>query len=296
MAIDKEFYNEASASKLGWLPSWFIPGYTFFDKKLTSAIKSFQKEMGLLDDGMCGPTTYRRILAKVESEHEFVGPPWTPTDSDVLWYNDQPIKINWPADKVHTFKDEGFPFEISEGLRKQSKKRTVKSFVAHWDVCLNSISCAKVLKQRNVSVHFMIDNDGSIIQLHDMNDICWHAGVSKVNDTSVGVEISNAYYVKYNSWYEKNGFGKRELVSDAKVNGNTLETHTDFYPIQKLALKALIEAISIGLNIPIVVPGNKDGYDNEAASGKFNGIMNHYNCNKKKIDCGGLDLEKLIKN
>ena len=39
MAVDKEFYNEASAAKLGWEPEWFIPGHKLFDKKLTKAIK-----------------------------------------------------------------------------------------------------------------------------------------------------------------------------------------------------------------------------------------------------------------
>ena len=39
MAVDKEFYNEASASKLGWEPEWFIPGHKLFDKRLTKAIK-----------------------------------------------------------------------------------------------------------------------------------------------------------------------------------------------------------------------------------------------------------------
>ena len=67
MAVDKDFYNEASAAKLGWAPDWFIPGHTLFDRKLQNAIRAFQREHRLLADGMCGPTTYRRILAHVES-------------------------------------------------------------------------------------------------------------------------------------------------------------------------------------------------------------------------------------
>ena len=35
MGVDKEFYNSASAAKLGWEPAWFIPGYDQFDAKLT---------------------------------------------------------------------------------------------------------------------------------------------------------------------------------------------------------------------------------------------------------------------
>ena len=40
--MDKHFYNEASAKKLGWEPSWF--GEKYFDDKLVRAIKKWQKE------------------------------------------------------------------------------------------------------------------------------------------------------------------------------------------------------------------------------------------------------------
>ena len=41
MAVDKIFYNEASAKKLGWDPSWF--GEANFDEDLIIAIKSWQR-------------------------------------------------------------------------------------------------------------------------------------------------------------------------------------------------------------------------------------------------------------
>ena len=43
--MDKNFYNEASASKLGWAPSWF--GEKYFDDKLSRAIKKWQKKHAL---------------------------------------------------------------------------------------------------------------------------------------------------------------------------------------------------------------------------------------------------------
>ena len=43
--VDKDFYNEASAAKLGWDPSWF--GLTEYDSRLTKKIRAFQKEIGL---------------------------------------------------------------------------------------------------------------------------------------------------------------------------------------------------------------------------------------------------------
>lgn len=292
--MDKEFYNEASAAKLGWEPSWFIPDYKLFDKKLTKAIKDWQAKNGLTADGMCGPGTFRHINAEVESRLELEALDWVTDSSDVIWWQNKPIKIDWPSHKVHTFKDAGFPYPISEGVTKNSRKRKINSFVTHWDVCLSSMSCAKVLKNRNVSVHFCIDNDGTIIQLHDLNDSCWHAGSKSVNRSSVGVEIANAYYPKYQSWYKKNVGKERPIMSGGKAQNKVLDDFTWFYPEQLEALKALYKAIHEGCDVPLVSPGEKWAYDQSAASGSWRGFMNHFHCSKKKIDCGGLDIESIL--
>ena len=44
------------------------------------------------------------------------------------------------------------------------------------------------------------------------------------NDRSVGVEISNAYYTKYQSWYEKRDFGPRPIITDARSWQKTTRT------------------------------------------------------------------------
>ena len=156
------------------------------------------------------------------------------------------------------------------------------------------MSCAKVLAKRNVSVHFCIDNDGTIIQLHDLNDSCWHAGNRNVNKYSVGVEISNAYYLKYQSWYKRNVGKERPLMRGALAQDKKLDDFTWFYPEQLQALEALYKAIHEGCGVPLEAPTNKWAYDAEAASGKFKGFMNHFHCSRKKIDCGGLDIEKIV--
>ncbi|MDB2481631.1 N-acetylmuramoyl-L-alanine amidase [bacterium] len=290
---DKNFYNESSALKLGWDPSWF--GAKLFDEKLVTAIRKFQKDHGMGADGLCGPSTYRRALTKREFEKKFSFYKSKHGDK-FLHYGDAKIPVDW--DKVVTYKDFGHGFDISAGLRSWNRKtnRTIKSFVNHWDVCLNSKSCARVLKQRNVSVHFCIDNDGSIIQLHNMNDICWHAGSSNVNNSSVGVEISNAYYPKYQSWYEDNGLGKRPIFSGGVCHGKAMEDFMDFYPVQVEALKALWKAVSYATDVSLTPPPAKWAYSSECRSGKYKGIMNHFNCSKKKIDCANLDIEELLKD
>ena len=290
----KEDYNSAQSKKYGWTPDWFIKGKNSFDTELTNSIADFQKLHGLVADGMCGPSTYRVANAEREAAEKLDALGWITDSSDVLWWGDKPIKIDWPSDKVHTFKDTGFPYPISKGLSKYSKKRSIKSFVTHWDVCLNSMSCAKVLAKRNVSVHFCIDNDGTIIQLHDLNDACWHAGNAPVNRTSVGVEISNAYYPKYQNWYKKNVGKERPIMTGGKAQNKVLDDFTWFYPEQIEALKALYKAIHEGCGVPLAAPDEKWAYDKHAASGKFEGFMNHFHCSTKKIDCGGLDIEALL--
>ena len=66
--MDKDFYNSSSSNKLGWKPEDFK--CNAFDDALVRAIKKFQKSIGIKADGLCGPGTYRRLIAKKESEAE----------------------------------------------------------------------------------------------------------------------------------------------------------------------------------------------------------------------------------
>jgi len=289
---DKIFYNQASSSKLGWTVKDF--GCEDFDDDLIKAIKKFQKENGLKADGLCGPGTYRRLVAKKESEdivHKRFHCP--DSDNNFIICNNQEIKIEWP--KVLTYKDVG-GLKLSTGYRRHSGKRDVKYFVNHWDVCLNSETCVKVLRKRGISVHFCIDNDGTIYQLMDANDIAWHAGGSKWNADSIGVEISNGYYLKYQSWYQKNGYGERPIWSEKEVHGSKQPDFLGFYDVQLDALKALWKSIHVAYDIPLVSPVNKKTVDPFVTKGKFRGFINHYHLKKSKIDCAGLDIDLLLKD
>lgn len=289
--MDKLFYNESSAEKLGWIPSWFIPGHKIYDDTLLRAIRQFQRAHGLKADGMCGPGTFRRLQTERESltEHRRYE---LKKSSEAIYFRGQPIPIQW--DKVATHLDD-------EGLRLSGgrssyigKKRDVKFFVNHWDVCLSSTSCVKVLNKRNISVHFCIDNDGTIYQLMDMNDAAWHAGGKAWNHSSIGVEIANAYYPKYQSWYKKHGYGERPLIEGQEIHGKKMETFTGFYPVQLEALKALWLACHEGLGIPLKAPDVKWGVDNDCKRNKFEGFCSHYHLTSRKIDCAGLDITTLL--
>ena len=289
--MDKEFYNDASAARLEWEPSWFIPGHKVFDKKLTSAIREFQRAHGLTADGMCGPTTYRRINTEIQSLTD-IQKYRIKSSSNCIYYRGKPIPINWHRVVTHLDSDS---LKLTGGRYLYSgKKRNIKFFVNHWDVCLSSESCVKVLNKRNISVHFCIDNDGTIYQLMDMNDGAWHAGGAKWNHSSVGVEIANAYYPKYQDWYVRNGFGERPLISDATCHNRSMDPFMDFYPIQKEALKALWMACHEGLGIPLEAPKTKWAVDSNCKSNKFKGFCSHFHLTARKIDCAGLDIEKML--
>ena len=294
--MNKDFYNKSSATQLGWEPSWF--GEKYFDDKLVRAIKKWQKLNGLSADGLCGPTTFRRIWTERQADiddHKPVSRKY----SNYLVYNGNFVPIEW--DKVVLWSEEG-------GLSAKPgnyydytgrAKRNIRLFVNHWDVCLDSTRCNDVLNKRGISVHFLIDNDGTIFQTLDMQHGAWHGSSGRVNRASVGVEISNAYYPKYQNWYKKRGFGERPIMKDTVVHGQKLDDFMGFYDIQIQAAQALWKAIESCSGVEYQTPLDANGntsttYVQDVVYGKFAGIVSHYHCTKKKIDCAGMDIKKLI--
>ena len=296
MTIDKSFYNQASAAKLGWEPSWF--GEKYYDENLVRAIKKWQKAHSMPGDGLCGPMTFRRVWTERQAEIHYYEP--CPLNySNFIVYQGNFHPIDWG--KVVLWSE-------ADGLKANPgtyydytgrPKRNIRLFVNHWDVCLNSTSCASVLNRRGISVHFLIDNDGTIYQTLDMQHGAWHAGHVRANRASVGVEISNAYYPKYQDWYVENGFGERPVIQEAWVHTEKLEPFLGFYPEQIEAAKALWKAIHKAAGVQYQTPLSQTGktstkYYQDALYGNFNGFISHYHVSKKKIDCAGLDIKTLL--
>ncbi len=108
-------------------------------------------------------------------------------------------------------------------------QETVDQFVLHYDVCGTSRQCFKVLHDsRGLSVHFMLDIDGTIYQTLDLKERAWHATTS--NHRSIGIEIANigAYPAEeagmkvdadgmatpgvLAQWYKPDGSGRRRIT------------------------------------------------------------------------------------
>lgn len=296
MPIDKNFYNQSSAANLGWDPTWF--GEKYFDEKLVRAVKKWQKEKDITVDGLVGPMTFRRIWTERSAEIDEYRPE-TPAYSNYIVYNGNFIPIKW--DKVVLWSENSaLKAKVGNYYNYTGRPpRKIRLFINHWDVCLNSRSCQAVLDKRGVSVHFMIDNDGTIYQSVDMQHGCWHAGSERVNRASVGVEISNAYYPKYQEWYTQNGHGERPILEKVRCQGEELDPFLGFYPVQIRALKQLWKAIHAGLEVPYAAPltqfGNTDNnYAQHVKYGDFKGFASHYHVSKTKKDCAGLDIKSLL--
>ena len=168
--MDKDFYNENSALRLGWEPHWF--GCDEFDDDLVEAIMKYQKKNGMGADGLCGPSTFRVIYNERMSDLEGYRPTDASPGQKFIICNGDYFEIDWPKVKLFF---EGDGLKLTKGLRKHVGERNPSFFVCHWDVCLSSKSCHKVLQKRGISVHFAIDNDGTIYQFMDMNDVAYHA-------------------------------------------------------------------------------------------------------------------------
>jgi len=103
-------------------------------------------------------------------------------------------------------------------------KDLVDQLVLHFDVCGVSRQCFKVLQDmRGLSVHFMLDIDGTLYQTLDLRDTAWHA--RQANPRSIGVEIANmgAYgpgnASALDAWYAQDESGWRIQIPERLGDG-----------------------------------------------------------------------------
>lgn len=205
----------------------------------------------------------------------------------------------------------------------------IDQFVLHFDVCGTSGQCFYILHDvRGLSVHFMLDADGTIYQTLDLKERAWHS--TKSNDRSIGIEIANigAYRLDdrsrpFDRWYRADEAGKTFLIFPDKlkglaplkdkvlsprrnepiqgeIHGQTYEQY-DYTQPQYDALAKLSAALTdIFPKIKADVPRTPDGdilhrtlSDEQWAN--FGGILGHYHVQANKSDPGpALDWEYLL--
>lgn len=284
--MKKVEYNIDSAERLGWTPQDF--GCTSFDDELIDKVKEFQRVWDLEDDGLVGPATYRRIAMERED----------PNGSIVLHGEEVYVEgarvVGLTSTGALALPESCW---LTSGGQRESEE--VTSIVTHWDVCRDSRQLYDVLERNKISSHFSIDNDGTIYQFMDPVNGARHAGVQAVNRNSIGIDLSNLYYKEKNSWYSRNGFRRRPIMSGVEVNGRVLPDFLGFYDVQVKAYKELVRVLCRYYDIPLDYPREDGKYSSntleECVSGKFRGVMGHFHCKRTKKDPASLKINKVIK-
>jgi len=206
----------------------------------------------------------------------------------------------------------------------------VDQLVLHYDACGTSRVCFDVLRDRGLSVHFLLDLDGTLYQTLDLCETAWHATVA--NGRSIGVEIAQigAYppgTETLDEWYPRDAAGPwirlprrpdgqgrdggllppgfvgrpaRPERTQGIVNGTRVEQH-DFTHEQYETLVKL--AAGLCRVLPRIRPNAPRGTDgevrvdalSEADFAAFHGILGHQHVQANKTDPGpAFDWERFL--
>ncbi len=199
-------------------------------------------------------------------------------------------------------------------------QKYVDQFVLHYDDAGTSRNCFKILQDdRGLSVHFMLDLDGTIYQTLDLKERAWQATIS--NSRSVGIEIANigayppAEAGTLHRWYQPTTNGPTIITIPPAfgtnpertpnfvghparpdpvvgvVQGETLAQY-DYTPQQYQALIHLTAALCrIFPKIKCDYPHDADGHlINHKLSDEdwknYCGVLGHYHIQTNKTDPG----------
>jgi N-acetylmuramoyl-L-alanine amidase len=200
-------------------------------------------------------------------------------------------------------------------------QRVVDQFVLHYDGAGLSRVCFTVLQQRKLSVHFLLDVDGTIYQTLDLQERAAHATIA--NDRSIGIEIANpgAFPEKgkeravLDEWYRRDARGHAVLAVPARIRNTGIRTpgfvarparpglirgtlqgqvlvQYDFTPEQYAALAKLTAALGrVFPNLKLDYPHGRGGRLNtqalsEGAFQRYRGVLGHYHVQANKVDPG----------
>lgn len=280
-------YNHRSARKLGWTPRWF--GVPEFGEELQNAIREFQGNyQDLKVDGMCGTVTFRRINLERDSQDE------GPVCGDNILIGGKLLPIPW--DKVVVPGENG-SLELTKGFRRK-KDRYINMVITHWDVCTSAKKCRYILAAKGISTHFCIDWDGTIYQFMDVVHEGWHSGVSKINQQSVGIDLNNPVYTKYNKILVKRGQPKRPVIGGYSINGWKPKEFLGFHQVQIDAYIALLAGLNAHLPDLNLVPTGDTGNPKViktitvSKAATEGGVMHHAHVKKRKWDTAGVHISE----
>jgi N-acetyl-anhydromuramyl-L-alanine amidase AmpD len=247
--------------------------------------------------------------------------PWDKAGYEATKVEEKSIAANGPARygiRKTNLDDTTFERIRGGGWDLPTLRQRIDQFVLHYDVCGVSRNCFEALQdERGLSVHFMLDIDGTIYQTLDLKERAWHA--TRSNDRSIGVEIANmgAYQnlSLISQWYGRDASGRTRITIPARLGDGGVRTKgATFYPArddpiggmiqgtfvrqydltrqQYTALAKLTATIcTVFPNITCDAPRDAHGViinhvltDDQWAS--YHGLLGHYHVDKNKLDPG----------
>jgi N-acetylmuramoyl-L-alanine amidase len=239
-------------------------------------------------------------------------------------YNAYTAKTAPFSRRIFDGKGPGAPAAVFAALQ-----RGVDQFVLHYDGSGLSKLCFEALQQRGLSVHFLLDVDGTIYQTLDLQEHAWHATTS--NDRSIGIEIANlgafppGDLKRLAEWYQRNDTGQVRLTPPLTVGNPRVRTlnfaarplrpdpvrgvvqgrelvQYDLTPEQYAALIKLTVALhrvfpKIRLDYPRDARGRLVAQKlPDKALARYQGVLGHFHIQENKIDPGpALQWDTLIK-
>jgi len=193
------------------------------------------------------------------------------------------------------------PGLVSQGMNPSysSIKAMVKQFVVHHDGCSSADMCFNVLQnERGLSVHFLLDNDGTIYQTIDLGLMAYHA--ADWNIYSIGVELCNrGEALKEPNYYAGGRAGPERATKNCKINGHTIKSF-DYTPAQYDSFRRLCrELLRLFPNLPADYPQSSPGeqmWDTLPNAGvereRYAGYIGHYHLTQNKWDPGPFDFKE----
>lgn len=185
--------------------------------------------------------------------------------------------------------------------------------VLHWTGGRsNAAKVYDALKKRRLSIHYVVNTDGSVVQMCSESLVCQHVktwqGVS-VNERSVGIEVVGPGFptvlqkgtlerIPNQVWEAEKKAGVKRLVYRDKIKGATA-SHLDYTEAQHEAVRLLVGEICERQRIPYDVPRDAHGNLRTDALSKaellaYRGVLGHYHVSTSKRDPGTEPLRRLM--
>lgn len=210
-------------------------------------------------------------------------------------------------------------------------QQVVDQFVLHYDACGTSRRCFQVLHDlRGLSVHFLLDLDGTIYQTLDLKERAWHATTS--NTRSIGIEI--AHIGAYDShqknplelWYQADPDGRTRITIPKQVGDDGLRTpHFIGHPMRPKPVTGVIQdheltqydftpqqyeaLVRLGATLCRTFPQLKCDFPRDASGqlithklpeatlANYQGFLGHFHIQTNKVDPGpAFQWEWMIEN